>query len=398
MTEAVFSREELQRRIVRLQESVRLRGIDGALLLQRADMVYYTGAAFQGALAIPAHGAPKLFTWRGAGWLPDTLPIETLPVKGMGKLPDALKHVGYNAWKQIGFEEDSLPVAQHKMILSQVWPDGRSVDLSPDIRRQRSIKSPEELVQVRRSGAILATGFESLRDILRDGIFEFEAQALMDVAMRVAGDQAVSRTRAFNAEARGVVAYGPSASVTTAFDGPIGQPGRNPLAPMGAGGNLVGRNLPIIADHTAGYNGYMTDMTRTYYIGELEQRFIDAHHFCVEVHRAVLAKMVPGALPSDLYAFSVEEADHAGFGEVFMNRGADRVRFLGHGVGIELDEWPVLAKPFVEPLEEGMVIAVEPKIIFEDGGVGVEDTVIVRPGGAEVVTPMQYELVEVDTG
>ncbi|MCB2199540.1 Xaa-Pro peptidase family protein [bacterium] len=395
MTKGVFSETELSRRLRGLQGSVQELGLDGALILQRADLVYFTGAAFQGALAMPTNGNPILFTWRGAGWLPENLPVETVPVRGMGKLADAMKQAGFGSWKRIGFEEDSLPVAHHKMLLNAIWDGGESIDISSKIRYQRAVKSEEELEQVRYSGKILATGFESLRDILQEGVYEYEAQALMDVAMRVAGDQSMTRTRAFNAEARGVVACGASAAATTAFDGPIGQPGRNPLAPMGAGGNPIVKNAPIIADHTAGYNGYMTDMTRTYYIGEIDQRFVDAHNFCVEIHKSVLRQMVPGAIPAEIYAWAVAEAEKAGYGDNFMNRGDNRVRFLGHGVGIEMDEWPVLAKPFKEPLISGMVLAVEPKIIFEDGGVGVEDTVVVLPDAAEVVTPMEYGLIQV---
>ncbi len=396
MTKGIFSSKELNRRINNLQDSVQKANLDGALIVQRADLVYYTGSAYQGVLSVPATGKPRLFVWRGLGLVSDTLPIVPEIVKGFGKLPIALNEAGLNKWKRVGIEEDVLPLSWYRRFKSVVWPESELVDISTSIRAQRSVKSDEELMQVRESGRILTAGFEELRTILKSVEFEYEAQAMMDIKMRREGDQAYGRTRAFNAEARGVVACGRSAAVDTAFDGPIGQPGRTPLAPFGAGGNRIESGMPIISDHTAGYNGYMTDMTRSYYLGNLDQRFIDAHNFCVEIHLETLKRMVPGAIPSEIYLWSVAEAEKAGYGDVYMNSGDNRVRFLAHGVGIELDEWPVLAKPFRDPLEENMVIAVEPKIIFEDGGVGVEDTAIVKPGGAEVVTPMEYGLIKVD--
>jgi Xaa-Pro aminopeptidase len=396
VVKGIFSRDELHKRIDTLQTSVQKAGLDGALIVQRADMVYYTGSAYQGVLSVPANGNPRLFVWRGIGLVGDTCPIEPETVKGFGKLTNTLNEAGLNGWKRVGIEEDVLPLSWYRRFKKAIWPDSELVDISTAIRVQRSIKSEEELVQVRESGRILAAGFEELRIILNNVEFEYEAQAMMDIKMRREGDQAYGRTRAFNAEARGVVACGRSASVDTAFDGPIGQPGRTPLAPFGAGGNRIETCMPIISDHTAGYNGYMTDMTRSYYLGNIDQRFIDAHNFCVEIHLETLKRMVPGAIPSEIYLWSVAEAEKAGYGEVFMNSGNNRVRFLAHGVGLELDEWPVLAKPFRDPLVENMVIAVEPKIIFEDGAVGVEDTVIVKREGTEVVTPMEHGLIKVD--
>lgn len=395
MVEAIFKRDELKNRLDQLQESINAQGLDGVLLLQRADLIYYTGAAFQGALIIPASGQSQLFVWRGQGRISSECPLEPLIVKGFGKLTLALKEAGVGQWKKVGWEEDVVPVSWFKRIMGQVWPDAESVDISNTIRVQRSVKSESELDLIRESGKIITAGFQALKTILKEGIPEYEAQAQMDVAMRRAGDQAGGRTRGFNAEARGVVSAGNSASTISVFDGPIGQPGRNPLAPFGAGNGIISRNMPIIADHTAGYNGYMTDMTRTYYIGEIGSKFVDAHNFCVELHKEILKKMVPGAIPSEIYLWTLEEAEKAGYGDHYMNYGPNKVRFLGHGVGIELDEWPVLAKPFRDPLEKGMVVAVEPKIIFPDGGVGVEDTVIVGENEVEVVTPMEYELIKV---
>jgi len=395
MVKVAFTREELKGRIEALRISIREMKLDGALILQRADLIYYTGAAFQGALAVSAKAGAILFVWRGRGLIGEEVPVEVRPVRSFGALHEELKQANLSAWKRIGLEKDVLPVSMHDRLMDKLWTTGETMDLSPAIRLQRSVKSETELNRIRISGQVLSLGFESLREILREGLYEYEAQALMDVVLRGAGDQAAGRTRGFNAEARGVVACGASAAVPNAFDGPVGQPGRNRLAPMGAGNAQIKPGEPIIVDHTAGVEGYMTDMTRTYAIGQLESRFVEAHAFCVDLHRQLLKKLVPGSVPAEIYEWALEEAKRAGYEENFMNHGDNRVRFIGHGIGIEMDEWPVLARSFTDLLAENTVLAVEPKIIFDDGGVGVEDTVIVKPGGGESVTIMELGIIEV---
>ena len=394
MADAVFTREELAGRIERLRESIRAQNLDGALILQRADLIYYTGSVFQGALAVSAKDGAMIFVWRGRTLITDEAPAEIRSVRSFGGLHEELKQVNLTAWKRIGLELDVLPVSMYLRLMQKLWTTGTALDISPAIRRQRSVKSEEELARQRRSAQVLSLGFQSLKEILREGIYEYEAQALMDVVMRGAGDQSAGRTRGFNAEARGVVACGPSAAAPTAFDGPIGQPGRNRLAPMGAGNAAIVAGQPILVDHTAGVDGYMTDMTRTYAIGRVDSKFVDAHQFCVDLHHEALKRLVPGAVPAEIYEWSLDEANRAGYAEHFMNRGDNKVRFLGHGIGIEMDEWPVLAGSFEDPLEENTVLAVEPKIIFEEGGVGVEDTVVVTKKGGIPLTKMELEIAE----
>ncbi len=405
-----FTRDELISRIHSLQEKLVELKLDGALIMQRVDMIYYSGVAFPGAVAIPATGDPRIYAWRRLHMFDESTPVEPIQVKGMGHMLAVLKGDAPGQWKRIGLEDDVLPVATYKSLANKVWPHSELLDISPAIRNQRSVKSATELDIIRASGKVLSGGFNALLDIIKPGITEYEVHSQMDVMLRRHGDQASGRTRSFNSEAGGVIAFGVSASVDNAFDGPIGQPGRNSLVPKGSSDRIIEPNEPIICDHTAGVDGYITDMTRTFCVcpdckrvksgssivrpsDKLDPRFLDAHQFCVELHHQLIEKTRAGAIPSELFRMAFAEAEHAGFGENFMNMGRNKVRFIGHGVGMEMDEWPVLAKGFDQPLEAGTVLAIEPKIIYPDGGVGVEDTVIVHDGmPAEVVTEMGLEL------
>ncbi|MBZ0263651.1 Xaa-Pro peptidase family protein [bacterium] len=390
-----FSSKEFQKRIEHFQNSMMQAGIEGALLFQRVDQLYLTGSSFQGALLVPAQGTTTLYVWKGVDRISSNFPHEVVQLRNIGRLAEEIEKTGYHRWNKVGIETDVLPYAIWQRVCLKIWKTAEYKDVSMLLRMQRSVKSDAELNLVRVSGRILSSGFESLREHIRPGLRENVIQGMMELHMRAEGDHAAVRTRGFNAEAKGVVASGSSGGEHSVFDGPLPQPGCHPYVAMGAGLREIEPGVPIIVDTTANYHGYMTDMTRSFYIDHIESKFVEAHQFCVEIIEEMRRRMVPGAIPEELYLWSINEAQRLGFGKHYMNRGNDQVRFLGHGVGLEMDEFPVLAKRFTDPLQENMVIAVEPKIVFDEGAVGVEDTVIVKEGGAEVVTKMELELVKI---
>jgi len=115
--------------------------------------------------------------------------------------------------------------------------------------------------------------------------------------------------------------------------------------------------------------GYQTDKTMTYvFRGAVPRQAEEMHSRCTGIMEEMASMLVPGAVPSRIYS-SVIEGQEPGFLEHFMGHAEPPVRFLGHGVGLAVDEPPVIALGFDEPLEEGMAIALEPKYAFP--GVGL---------------------------
>ncbi len=153
---------------------------------------------------------------------------------------------------------------------------------------------------------------------------------------------------------------------------------------------------PVVFDYTAGLDGYICDQTRTLVIGVLPDRLRRAHDAAVEILRDVQAAIRPGATPQDLYRLALDRARRLGYAEWFMGSGPLRARYVGHGVGLELDEWPVLADGFTDPLEPGQVFCVEPKMVFPgEGAVGIEDEFVVTPDGADRLTLPEQRLFSV---
>jgi len=252
----------------------------------------------------------------------------------------------------------------------------------------RMIKSPYEVSQVRRAADQLRHAFRALPGWMRPGVSELELAAKVEGLLRQLGHQGLTRMRGFNSEmGYGTISSGASASHPSCFPGPVGFVGLYPGVPSGAGERRLEPGDTLMADIAGGYGGYIADKTRTFALGDFAPDMEAAHQFTLDLLREVEALMKPGASCEEIYRHAMERIEESPYSEGFMGLGDSRVRFLGHGVGLELDELPVLAPGFDLPLEPGMVIAVEPKIFFpERGGVGIENTYLITEGGRENLT------------
>ncbi|NMB96357.1 MAG: M24 family metallopeptidase, partial [Clostridiaceae bacterium] len=153
----------------------------------------------------------------------------------------------------------------------------------------------------------------------------------------------------------------------------------------------------VFIDVGCGIEGYHTDKTMTYMFGKtLSFEAIDAHKKCVEIQNEIADMLKPGEAPANIYnkIMSKLEPD---FLNNFMGFEKRKVRFLGHGIGLLIDELPVIAEGFTEPIQENMVFAVEPKKGIKDiGMVGIENTFIVTPKGGKIITGNCTGLIFVD--
>ncbi|RLF55742.1 MAG: aminopeptidase P family protein, partial [Thermoplasmata archaeon] len=187
-----------------------------------------------------------------------------------------------------------------------------------------------------------------------------------------------------------------AAGIVSQSDSPMGGLGLSPAFPVGASLRSMGPNEPIMVDFGTCYHGYQADETRMFSIGKMEKRFVDAYLACREIHDAVLEDVRPGADCEALFLKSVEIAEKLGYKDNYLGPTGLQTRFVAHGIGLELNEPPFLAKGHSYPLEQGMTFAVEPKMVFPgEGGVGLENTVLVTADGYEVLTPAAQEIHEV---
>ncbi len=214
---------------------------------------------------------------------------------------------------------------------------------------------------------------------------EIEVDGLLISLARGQGDQGRLRMRGWNQEMFHChVLCGKTATIPSFTETPIGGLGTTPAIAQGAGHNRIKRNEPILVDLGVGINGYVADITRTFVIGQLSERFHKGYEVLREVEALVESQARPGVSCSHLYQEAARLTESRGFDPYFMGFGEGKVNFLGHGLGLEIDELPVLAKRYHPSLEEGMVFALEPKMVFPgEGAIGLEDDYLVTSRGIE---------------
>jgi Xaa-Pro aminopeptidase len=235
----------------------------------------------------------------------------------------------------------------------------------------------------------------AMRELLIEGITEIELAGKIEAVARAAGHQGLARFRLWNNEMfYGHLMAGKSAVQPSYLSSPTGGPGLSPAFSQGSGRHKIQRGEPVLFDYVFVSEGYMVDQTRIFSIGKLPDKLMRAHDAMLEIQTAVAHAARPGVTGGEIFHLASEMAARFGYAENFGGLGKDRITFVGHGVGLELDEYPFLAKGHAMPFEAGMVIAVEPKVTFARlGTVGIENTFVVTEGGARRITRGKDDIV-----
>jgi Xaa-Pro dipeptidase len=380
---------ELSSRAAALQRALAEENIDLALVRQRADLFYYAGALVEGFLAMAPQGSPLLLVRRPRGRdAPIPSPWPRVFYQDLQELPEILERSGLRPRGALGLELDVMPAGFYQRIRERLSPQQPILDLSPLIRRQRMVKSPYEIEQLRRAAAILDRVHEQVPELLQPGISELELSAALEYRLRLLGHQGFIRVRNWDLELfYGHVLSGMAGLAASYTDSPSGGLGLSPAFPQGASLKKLAVAEPISVDLLACVNGYVVDMTRMYALGSLPERAWEAWQTVREIYAVMQQEARPGVAPGKLFHRLWDLVRARGLQDYFMGQGPDRVGFLAHGVGLELDEFPFLSARFPFPLAENMVLAFEPKFLLpEIGMVGLEDTGVITPSGVEWLT------------
>lgn len=388
--------DELTKRNTALQKLLQQKGVDGALIMDPADLFYFAGTGQRGHLFIPAEGKPLLMVKKsysralGESALEDIVPL--VNVKDLAKM---LNDYGYHNLTTLGLELDVLPVSLY-LLLQRLFPQSQPVDISNLIKKVRMVKSDYELEVIRDAALLNALVYDRARGYIKEGISELELAGQLEMEYRLGGHSGAVRMRGFDQDVfYGHILAGSSGNMPSCMESATGGMGVSVSFPQGAGFKKIARNEPVMIDYTGLIDGYTVDQTRIYCIGQLPDKLVRAYETALHIQEAVKQLAVPGASCGDIYQQAVNLAAQSGFREHFMGY-SEPVPFIGHGIGIELNEWPVLAQGFKTPLEKGMVIAVEPKFIFPEGVVGIENTFVVGEKGLETITLFDENIIYVN--
>ncbi len=380
---------ELAGRIKAFQRKLLEARVDLALVRQNSDLYYFSGTVQDAHLFIPSAGDPVMFVFRSFERAKKESALEDImPLDSMKALPSLLREKGIHGFSSLGLELDVLPVNLFHLYERLFEMNGCIQDISPLIRQTRAVKSDFEISRIKEACRQVDSVVQKVPTLFVSGMKEIDLAAAIEAELRKLGHPGYLRVRGFNQElTMGQILSGPDGAVPSWTNTPAGGTGVCPAYGM----NSCFRNLqpgePLSIDIGGSSNGYLCDQTRLFAIGEIREEIREYFGKICSVHDFIRDLLKAGVRCGDIYERAVHLAESLGLGRYFMGFGRDKVRFIGHGLGIEIDEYPFISKGSEMILEQGMVVAIEPKLLIPDRGlIGIEDTYLITGSGCERLT------------
>ena len=385
---------ELETRLERLARALRVAALPGALIQHPVDLYYFAGGRQDGSLFVPSEDAegngPVFFVRRSlerarfeAGG--DNAPFQLEPFPRLSQFADVLKSRGLSGAP--GLQYGELPSSFAQRFASALSSLGDCKDVTSIVHRIREVKSPWEQEQMAYGAEIQSRMFEAVAQLGREGISELDLVAAAESVSRSEGFGGQVQMRRFPLECnRGVIVSGRAGGVPSFFDSAVGGSGPHPLAGMGSGFNKIKPNEPVLVDLVHVHRGYVVDMTRMFSLGSLSEEWHKRLDDMIAVKDAVVSVLDKGGFCSQAWAEGQSLAHELGHEHNLMGMQPDQSKFLGHSVGLQLDESPVVAAGFDRPLPVGGAMAIEPKLVYAEGSIGSEDTWIRDEEGMRAVT------------
>jgi Xaa-Pro dipeptidase len=386
--------QEIDSRIKKLQAKLQVNGIDGMLVIQRADLYYFSGTAQNGVLYVPADGPPLLFIKK---YMPraklESSIKDMFDMRSAREIPSVIKDFSGRLPETLGLEFDVLPVKDFNFYKT-VFHAKEYVDGSHLIMETRMIKSPWEIEQLEKTAEISAKTFDYMRTIIEPGLTEIEFAGIAETYARRLGHGAYLNARNYQARAYPWhILSGESGGMVGLLDAPASGAGTSAAFPSGAGSKALCAGEPIMVDFGTVLNGYHTDETRMFAVGHMPDRALRASEATIDIHNRVIEAARPGVSVSELFDISVARAHALGYAEQYLGPEGYKVIFIGHGIGLELTEHPIIAKGRDDILEPGMVFSLEPKMVFENEfSAGIESVFTVTETGSRLISKVPVEI------
>ncbi|MCM1292396.1 MAG: Xaa-Pro peptidase family protein [Bacteroides sp.] len=378
--------EEFDLRTDRLTDIMAQAGVPAIIVTDNANLYYLTGRVFAGYIYLNADGTKHFFVRRPTGLTGENLTYI--------RKPEQMAEVlGVKPADQIGFE---LDITSYSTIarLSAIFPESAVVNASPLLQKARSVKTPFEVEKIRKSGIKQEHVYRMIPHLYKPDMSDLELQVEIERASRLEGCLGQFRISGNSMELyMANILAGENADTPTPYDFAMGGEGLDPSLPVGCNGTLIREGMSVMVDVNGNYTGYMTDMTRTFAVRSLSDLAMKAHQCSIDICNRLAAMALPGVEAKVLFHEAESMARAAGLYDYFMGHH-QKAGFVGHGLGIEINELPVIAPRSRDILTEGNVIAIEPKFVIpEVGAVGIENTYLIKVSGAECLTNAPQQII-----
>ena len=381
---------ELELKWRRIQQAMRQEEADGCLLTMNMNLYYVSGQVFNGYFYLPAEGRPYWFVKRLT--IPETNQVHV--IRKPEQIPDFFRDLNLAMPRKLLLEADELSYNEY-IRLQHVFRAEATGNASALIRHIRMIKTPWEIEQMRISARRHEAVYREIPACYRPGMRDIELQIEIEKRMRVHGSLGYFRAFGSNMDIfMGSLLAGENAGEPSPFDFALGGAGMHASGPLGANGTLLREGTTVMADMSGNYTAYQTDMTRVFSIGKLPDRAYRVHRVALEIQARMERTAKPGVPCAELYRDALAMAGQEGLEDCFMGTRF-QAKFVGHGVGLEINELPVLTTRSKDILQPGMTFAFEPKFVLAGiGAVGIENTFLVTDSGVEKMTLLDENITE----
>ena len=381
---------ELELKWRRIQQAMRQEEADGCLLTMNMNLYYVSGQVFNGYFYLPAEGRPYWFVKRLT--IPETNQVHV--IRKPEQIPDFFRDLNLAMPRKLLLEADELSYNEY-IRLQHVFRAEATGNASALIRHIRMIKTPWEIEQMRISARKHEAVYREIPACYRPGMRDIELQIEIEKRMRVHGSLGYFRAFGSNMDIfMGSLLAGENAGEPSPVDFALGGAGMHASGPLGANGTLLREGTTVMADMSGNYTAYQTDMTRVFSIGKLPDRAYRVHRVALEIQARMERTAKPGVPCAELYRDALAMAGQEGLEDCFMGTRF-QAKFVGHGVGLEINELPVLTTRSKDILQPGMTFAFEPKFVLAGiGAVGIENTFLVTDSGVEKMTLLDENITE----
>lgn len=381
---------DLKIRWNRMQQAMQQINADGCLLSVDVNLYYTTGQIYSGYFYLPVEGAPWFFVKRPNGLSGNQVEYIRKPEQ----MVELFAANGLKMPEKLLLEADELSYTDY-IRLQAIFNPKETANATTLMRTVRRIKTPWEITQFRISAKKHSATYSEIPDCFQPGMTDLELQYEIEKRMRQHGS--IGTFRAFGANMdifMGSVLAGDNAESPSPFDFALGGGGMDASCPLGANGTLLKEGTAIMVDMAGNYTAYMTDMTRVFSVGKLTEQAYHAHQTALTIQNEIQKTAGPGTPCADLYNLAVAIAGQEGLLDYFMGT-KQQAKFVGHGIGIQINELPVLTPRSKEVLLSDMVFALEPKFVIPGvGAVGIENSFLVTENGLEKLTHFDEEIIE----
>jgi Xaa-Pro aminopeptidase len=390
--------DEYPKRLQNLRTRMEENGIDIAIIQFFVDIYYFSGSNQLSTLIVPLDGDPVLLVQVGIEvakeetWITD---IRRL--KGLVSLQEYFKEKNIKA-RNIGINEDTVTGTLYKKY-KENFAGANLINISPLMQEIRAIKSDKEIGLIEEAAEVSLLGHQRVSEVLKEGITELDLSAAVEYCVRKAGHSgcSISRKNGFFPPAGPIGPSGPNLGVISGFGAiTISGTGLSSAQPGGASSRKMNSGDMTMVDININIGGYHSDETRMYVIGSPDDQQKRAFDAIFAAYQAALNTMRPGVKGKDVYQAARKALEKAGYLDYFAGFSRyPQYNYLGHGVGLESNEHPLISPRDETILEPNMVIAIEPKLIAPHWGGSLEDTILITQNGYRILTKTKRELIVV---